>query len=120
MSSSLLYMLRSGGRDIADATLPVATRYMQTCVFVAQPDQKVPSFQMDERMLLIGPPCRPADACVTHSQQRHDASVAAVAGYCRQRTAMHLAAEIRALRSQGAPAAGGTGATSPPATAAAD
>jgi len=47
---------------------------------------------------------------VTHSQQRHDASVAAVAGYCRQRTATQLAAEIRGLRPQGPPAAGGAGA----------
>jgi len=36
------------------------------------------------------------DACVTHSQPRHDNSLQAVRGYCRQRTTAVLAAEIEA------------------------
>lgn len=43
-----------------------------------------------------------ADACITHSQARHDASVAAVAGYCRQRTAAELVAELHGLAPGGA------------------
>jgi hypothetical protein len=42
-----------------------------------------------------------ADACITHSQARHDASVAAVAGYCRQRTAAELVAELHGLAPRG-------------------
>lgn len=36
------------------------------------------------------------DACVTHSQPRHDNSLQAVRGYCRQRTTAVLVAEIEA------------------------
>jgi hypothetical protein len=34
------------------------------------------------------------DACATHSIQRQQASLAAVAGYCRQRTADQLVQEL--------------------------
>lgn len=34
------------------------------------------------------------DACATYSPQRQAASLAAVAGYCRQRTTAELAAEL--------------------------
>lgn len=51
------------------------------------------------------------DACATYSPQRQAASLAAVAGYCRQRTAAEVAAEL-------AEAAGGArGAGSWPAAA---
>ena len=53
-----------------------------------------------------------ADACITHSQARHDSSVGAVAGYCRQRTAAELVAELHGLAPGGAAAdtVGGTAA----------
>ncbi|KAL4459202.1 hypothetical protein ABPG75_014081 [Micractinium tetrahymenae] len=35
-----------------------------------------------------------SDACATYSRQRHEASLAAVAGYCRQRTTAELEAEV--------------------------
>lgn len=38
------------------------------------------------------------DACATYSQERHDASLRAVAGYCRQRTAAQVLGELRAWR----------------------
>ena len=34
------------------------------------------------------------DACATYSQQRQEASLAAVGGYCRQRTTAQLLAEL--------------------------
>ncbi len=37
------------------------------------------------------------DACATHSQERHDNSLRAIKGYCRQVTTDHLLAELRAL-----------------------
>lgn len=36
-----------------------------------------------------------SDACATYSQQRHEASLAAVAGYCRQRTTAELLEELQ-------------------------
>ena len=36
----------------------------------------------------------PADACVTMSGERQEASLRAVAGYCRQRTTEDLLAEL--------------------------
>lgn len=39
------------------------------------------------------------DACATYSQERHDASLRAVAGYCRQRTTAQLVAELEGLQS---------------------
>lgn len=36
------------------------------------------------------------DACTTHSQERHDASLRAIRGYCRQRTTAELLAELGA------------------------
>jgi hypothetical protein len=44
------------------------------------------------------PPGVRADACATYSQARHDASLRAVAGYCRQRTAAEVLGELRAWR----------------------
>ena len=37
------------------------------------------------------------DACATYSQERHDSSLRAIKGYCRQRTTDQLAAEIAGL-----------------------
>ena len=37
------------------------------------------------------------DACATYSQQRQEASLAAVGGYCRQRTTAQLLAELAAV-----------------------
>jgi len=36
------------------------------------------------------------DACATHNQERHDASLRAIRGYCRQRTTQELLAELDA------------------------
>jgi ureidoacrylate peracid hydrolase len=36
------------------------------------------------------------DACTTHSQERHDASLRAIRGYCRQRTTQELLEEVGA------------------------
>jgi ureidoacrylate peracid hydrolase len=36
------------------------------------------------------------DACTTHSQERHDGSLRAIRGYCRQRTTEELLAELGA------------------------
>lgn len=36
-----------------------------------------------------------SDACATYSHQRHEASLAAVAGYCRQRTTAELLEELQ-------------------------
>lgn len=36
-----------------------------------------------------------ADACATYSQARHDASLRAVAGYCRQRCTAEVTEELR-------------------------
>lgn len=36
------------------------------------------------------------DACTTHSQERHDSSLRAIRGYCRQRTTDQLLAELGA------------------------
>ena len=58
-----------------------------------------------------------ADACITHSQARHDASIAAVAGYCRQVTAAELVAELHGMDDGGCAAASepdGFGAASTP------
>ena len=37
------------------------------------------------------------DACATYSQERHDASLRAIKGYCWQRTTAELIAELRAV-----------------------
>ena len=37
------------------------------------------------------------DACATYSQERHDNTLSAIKGYCRQRTTDQLAAEIAGL-----------------------
>ena len=42
------------------------------------------------------------DACATHSAERHESSLGAIKGYCRQRTSGELAEEIRGLWTQGA------------------
>jgi ureidoacrylate peracid hydrolase len=45
-----------------------------------------------------------SDACATYSRQRHEASLAAIAGYCRQRTTAELLAELLQVAGrQGAP-----------------
>lgn len=36
-----------------------------------------------------------SEACATYSRQRHEASLAATTGYCRQRTTAELLAELR-------------------------
>ena len=36
------------------------------------------------------------DACTTHSRERHDASLRAIRGYCRQRTTAQLLEELPA------------------------
>jgi ureidoacrylate peracid hydrolase len=41
------------------------------------------------------------DACATHSQERHDGTLRAIKGYCRQRTTEELLAEIGELRGPG-------------------
>lgn len=46
--------------------------------------------------------CMAADACVTFTEERQQASLRAVAGYCRQRTTAELVAEIEGLRDAGA------------------
>ena len=38
------------------------------------------------------------DACATHSQQRHDSTLRAIKGYCRQRTTDQLVAELAGAR----------------------
>jgi len=44
------------------------------------------------------------DAFATYSRQRHEASLAAVAGYCRQRTTSQLLAELQQVAGrQGGP-----------------
>lgn len=43
------------------------------------------------------------DGCVTASEERHVASIQAVAGYCRQRTTGELIQEIRSLRQRRGP-----------------
>ena len=40
----------------------------------------------------------PTDACATMTQERHDAAVASLKGYCRQRTTAQLVAEFEARR----------------------
>ncbi len=42
------------------------------------------------------------DCCATHTQERHDASLRAIKGYCRQRTTDQLLAELGTLRRQAA------------------
>jgi ureidoacrylate peracid hydrolase len=42
------------------------------------------------------------DGCATYTQERHDASLRAIKGYCRQRTTDQVLAEIAALRRQAA------------------
>ncbi|MSP82460.1 MAG: cysteine hydrolase [Alphaproteobacteria bacterium] len=42
------------------------------------------------------------DCCATHTQERHDASIRAIKGYCRQRTTDQLLTEIDGLRRQAA------------------
>lgn len=37
------------------------------------------------------------DACATHSRERHEGSVAAVAGYCRRRSTAEVVAEMAAI-----------------------
>jgi ureidoacrylate peracid hydrolase len=37
------------------------------------------------------------DACATMTQERHDAAVASLRGYCRQQTTDTLVAELEAL-----------------------
>ena len=37
------------------------------------------------------------DACATYSQERHDNALAAIRGYCRQRTTDELLDEIAGL-----------------------
>ena len=37
------------------------------------------------------------DACATHSQERHDSSLRAIRGYCRQRTTQQLLEELSSL-----------------------
>ena len=37
------------------------------------------------------------DACATYSQERHDATLRAIKGYCRQRTTDQLLAELTPL-----------------------
>jgi ureidoacrylate peracid hydrolase len=38
------------------------------------------------------------DACATHSQERHDSTLRAIKGYCRQRTTDQLVAELAGAR----------------------
>jgi ureidoacrylate peracid hydrolase len=45
------------------------------------------------------------DCCVTYSQQRHDASLRAIAGYCRQRTCDDVCTELDRRVGSGGPAA---------------
>ena len=42
------------------------------------------------------------DACATKSQERHDATLRAIKGYCRQRKTDQVLAELQALRQQAA------------------
>jgi ureidoacrylate peracid hydrolase len=42
------------------------------------------------------------DACATKSQERHDATLRAIKGYCRQRKTDQVLAELQALRKQAA------------------
>lgn len=42
------------------------------------------------------------DACATKSQERHDATLRAIKGYCRQRKTEQVLAELAALRKQAA------------------
>ncbi len=42
------------------------------------------------------------DACATMTQERHDASLKAIKGYCRQRSAEQVLAELRGPRQQAA------------------
>jgi ureidoacrylate peracid hydrolase len=41
------------------------------------------------------------DACATHSQERHDGTLRAIKGYCRQRTTEELLAELRGASEAG-------------------
>jgi ureidoacrylate peracid hydrolase len=41
------------------------------------------------------------DACATHSQERHDGTLGAIKGYCRQRTTDELLAELGEFRGPG-------------------
>jgi ureidoacrylate peracid hydrolase len=41
------------------------------------------------------------DACATHSQERHDNTLRAIKGYCRQRTTEELLAELAAIGGAG-------------------
>jgi predicted NAD/FAD-dependent oxidoreductase len=43
-------------------------------------------------------PWLPADCCATYSQQRHENSLAAVQGYCRQRTVQQLQEELQQVQ----------------------
>ena len=51
-----------------------------------------------------------SDACATYSQQRQEASLAAVGGYCRQRTSVQLLSELAAV---GGTRRGGSAAAQP-------
>ena len=42
------------------------------------------------------------DACVTFSKERHETSISAIKGYCRQRTTAELLREVRPLGSASA------------------
>jgi nicotinamidase-related amidase len=42
------------------------------------------------------------DACLTYSQERHDATLRAIKGYCRQRKTDAVLAELTAERKQAA------------------
>ena len=44
-----------------------------------------------------------SDACATYSQQRQASSLAAVGGYCRQRTAAQVLGELAALKAAAVP-----------------
>jgi ureidoacrylate peracid hydrolase len=41
------------------------------------------------------------DACATYSQERHDNTLRAIKGYCRQRTTAELLAELRGTAGAG-------------------
>ena len=38
------------------------------------------------------------DCCMTYSQERHDASLRAIAGYCRQRTCEDVCRELEDVK----------------------
>jgi len=88
VSTNIAYVLRNLGIDY----LMVAGIYTDQCVESAVRD----ACDLGFLVTLI------EDACATPSQERHDASLRAIKGYCRQRTTDRVLAEVAALRKQAA------------------